>query len=138
MILNGYLLLPEHEMQIEKVVVRHQDDGVNEAFLVKEGFHVEVLGVLSGDVVELDLVEVPFGVVELVEILPDVQIFEVVLYVVFGELEGLVIDNREHIILRDGGIDHALPKLPVDVVLEHEVVEHIMASWVVEHLALVE
>jgi hypothetical protein len=45
--LYGDFLLPEDEVQIEEVVLRHQDNGVNETLLVEEGFHVQILGVLS-------------------------------------------------------------------------------------------
>lgn len=100
-VLYGDLLLPENVVEIEKVVLGHQHDGVNEALLVQEGLHVEILAVLGSQIVYLDLIEVPFSVVEFVEVLPGIHliIFEVVLQVKFGELERFVVNDRQHVIL---------------------------------------
>jgi hypothetical protein len=47
---------------------RHKVNWVNEALLIQETFHFEVFHVLYSHVVKLDLIEVPFSIIKLVNI----------------------------------------------------------------------
>ena len=79
----------------------HQDDRVDHALLVQECLEVQVLPVLDGKIVKLDLIKVSFGVVHFVEVLPGVHVWEVVLQIVFGEFESFVINDWQNIVLMD-------------------------------------
>ena len=92
----------EYEVHVEQVVKCHEENWVNKDFLVQKSLYLHVVSFFQGVVVELDLVKVPFGVVEFVYVLGDVPVGEVVLQEESRKFVGLVISDWQDVVLVEG------------------------------------
>ena len=59
----------KHIVQIEQIVEGHEINWVNETFLVQKSPHLEIFVIHGTLVVKLNLIEIPFSVVKLIDIL---------------------------------------------------------------------
>lgn len=100
----------------------HEYYWVDQAFLIQEGFHLSVLVDLVAVVIELDLVEVSLGVVELIKVIGNIPFWEVGCEEELGELEGLVVCHGQHVFLCYGVLYYSFPDRFIGVCAEEHVV----------------
>ena len=131
MVLHSNFLLMENVMQIKQIVERHEINWVDQTLLIQESFHLKILVVLNSLIVELNLVEISFSIVEFVNVILEIQLGQLVHQEKSGELERLVVGYWQNFFLGQGALDHVLPDCLVGVVSEHQVVDQVGQSWVV-------
>ena len=133
---DGDLLLGEHVMQQEQVILGDERDRVHEALGVEETLEVVVFAVPLNVLFKFVHIKVPLGmpllVLEILHVLDFILASESPSKVEPGCLEGPVVDYGNDIGICDSCVDNLLPEAAVGILCKQQIVNGIEHSGVVQ------
>ena len=112
-------------MQVKQIMLRHEQNWKDEALLIQECFHFNVLLICVAIIVQLGLVEVSLSIEKIVNIISQIPLWEMMLKVKFTKLEWFIAIHWEHVIMINCCIDDILPDFWVDVCAEKHVINEV-------------
>lgn len=139
--LNTDFFVVKHEVQIEQVVNSDERRRIHIAMASQESAEVHIPLLFMVLVVKFHNVKVPLSMPKLVLKIAQkgtevfsllIPLREVVLHVQEASLEGLVVDEGQHILLVNGALCHGVPHVFIRNFSEHHVVNQIVQRWVVQ------